>query len=323
MQQVPALTLHQPGPRDHRDRRDEIGHARQQSHRERRQPMSLEHQRQPDRDAVDADPVAEQYADHHPDARVAKHGAEIPLRQFGRFARKHVGERGGFLPRQPVGLFGAVAQQPQRQQAEQTSRQPFDDEQPRPALEPRCAVELHDERRQHTAHDRRQRNRDQKPREHAHAPRFRKPARQIEQHAGKESGFGRPGQHAKHVEARRPLDERTGGGQQPPADHDARQPAPRTEPIEREIARHLERAIADEEQAGRHAELAAGQAEIAIHRQRREADVGPIDVVEEIADRQQRDEADQILAQRALQCGVLRRIRLLVRNGERRCHAFT
>src|SRR6202042_3755947 len=75
-----------------------------------------------------------------------------------------------------------------------------------------------------------------------------------------------------------------------PADHDAGDPAPRPEPVEREVARDLEHGVADEQDAGADAELGRGKAELLIHGERRKADIGAVEVVDDIGEGQERND---------------------------------
>src|SRR6202021_1836405 len=90
----------------------------------------------------------------------------------------------------------------------------------------------------------------------------------------------------------------------PPTDHDARDPAPRADLIEQEVARDLEGGVAEEEDSGGQAELRGRQAELLVHRQRGDAEAGAVEIIKEIGDRQQRHEPDRGLFYRALQRGI-------------------
>jgi hypothetical protein len=73
---------------------------------------------------------------------------------------------------------------------------------------------------------------------------------EIENDAGEEAGFRHPEQETHDVETRLAGDERHGGRDQPPADHNAGDPDPRAEALKRKIARDLEQNVAREEDAG-------------------------------------------------------------------------
>ena len=85
-------------------------------------------------------------------------------------------------------------------------------------------------------------------------------------------------------------DERHGAGQDAPAQHDARNPFARAEFFEQQVGWHLEDEIGEEEDAGAEAERGLRQPEVLVHRQRREADVYPVQIRDEVADDQERHE---------------------------------
>jgi hypothetical protein len=78
-------------------------------------------------------------------------------------------------------------------------------------------------------------------------------------------------------------DKRHGDGDEAPADHDARNPDARAEFLHRQIARHLEQDIAGEEDAGANAKHRRAEAEIAIHGERGEADIDPVEEIDGVA----------------------------------------
>ena len=67
---------------------------------------------------------------------------------------------------------------------------------------------------------------------------------------------------------------------------------PRADALQREIARHLDQEVGDEEQARRKAEHRRREPEILVHLQRGEADVYPVEQGEEVADHQERHEPE-------------------------------
>ena len=72
--------------------------------------------------------------------------------------------------------------------------------------------------------------------------------REIERDAWKESGLRRAEQRSQHVEARRADGQAHRRGDQAPRDHDARDPDGAPDAVEREVARDLEQAVAEEEE---------------------------------------------------------------------------
>ncbi len=119
----------------------------------------------------------------------------------------------------------------------------------------------------------------------------REPIGEIEDDAGEEARFGHAEQEAHHVEAGLPADQGHGGGDHPPAHHDARDPDARAESLQREIARDLEQQIADEEDAGAGAEHRRREAEILIHGESGETDIHPVEEIHRVAEAKKREEA--------------------------------
>jgi len=73
----------------------------------------------------------------------------------------------------------------------------------------------------------------------------------------------------------------------------------RAEAVEEEVRGHLEQEIGEEEDAGAKAEHGGGEAERLVHGQRGEADIHPIEISDEIADDQERDQSCRNLADRS------------------------
>ncbi|KAG0731879.1 hypothetical protein G6F23_014872 [Rhizopus arrhizus] len=83
-------------------------------------------------------------------------------------------------------------------------------------------------------------------------------------------------QEAQDVETGGRLDEHEHAGQDAPRDHDARDPAPRAQPVHQQVARHFEQEVADEEHAGAQAEHGFAEAQVLRHLQLGEADVDAV-----------------------------------------------
>ena len=62
-----------------------------------------------------------------------------------------------------------------------------------------------------------------------------------------------------------------------PAQKNARNPRPRSDFVQDQVAGHFEKKIPDKENSGRNGKLLAAQAQILIHRQPGKADVDPVD----------------------------------------------
>ena len=126
----------------------------------------------------------------------------------------------------------------------------------------------------------------------------RKPMAEVIDDAGQEPGFGDAEQEAQHVEARRALHEQHRDRQHAPRDHDARDPEPRADAREDQVARHLEQRVADEEHARAESVDGGAEPEIAVHLQRREADVHAVDPRDDVEQQQERQQAPADLRQR-------------------------
>src|SRR6185312_3655300 len=177
-------------------------------------------------------------------------------------------------------------------------------EQPLPSCEAEDAVHLQQRARQRAADDRGDRNRHHEPRDRARALRGREPLPEVVRDAGKESRFSRTQQKPQQVEAPRALHEDRRGGNHAPADHDPREPHARADAIEDHVARDLEQAVAEEQNAGAVAELGRRQPELAVHRQRGEADVVPVEVVEDVREGEDGQQAPRDFLEHPLFAGV-------------------
>src|SRR5215472_13125783 len=120
--------------------------------------------------------------------------------------------------------------------------------------------------------------------------RGREPVCEIKDHAREEARFGKAEQKAQDEEAGRPVDECKGAGNQTPADHHAGDPSPRADPLEDQIARHLQYEITPEERPGAEPENIGAQAEILVHGQRRESDVHAVEITDEVKDKAERQD---------------------------------
>ncbi len=116
------------------------------------------------------------------------------------------------------------------------------------------------------------------------------PVGQIQHHSRKEAGLRHAEQHAHRIEAPLPDDEHHRHRDEAPEDHDARDPQPRADAVEDQVARDLEQAIAQEEQAAAQAVGGLAQAEVALQFLGGEADVHAIDVGDHVTDE---DEGNQ------------------------------
>ena len=116
------------------------------------------------------------------------------------------------------------------------------------------------------------------------------PVGEVKDHAGKEPGLGQAEQEAHRDDRPWPLHERRGGGDETPGGHDPGDPQPCPEALQRHVARDLQQEVAEEEYAGAPAEHRGGQPEVAVHPDRGEIDVHPIQEGDEVGEDQERRE---------------------------------
>ena len=128
----------------------------------------------------------------------------------------------------------------------------------------------------------------------------RKPIGEVKDDAGEEARLGHPQQKTHDIEAGLAAHERHGGGDQPPADHDAGDPDAGAEALEREIARDLEQDVADEKNAGAGAVDRRREAEIRIHGKRGVADIHPVEEIHRVAETEKGNEPARGLGDRRL-----------------------
>jgi hypothetical protein len=75
---------------------------------------------------------------------------------------------------------------------------------------------------------------------------------------------------------------KTKAGNQAPADHDAANPAARSDLLEDQIARHLENEVTPEKGTGAEPEDIRAEPEILVHGQRGKPDIHTIEIADEI-----------------------------------------
>ncbi len=127
-------------------------------------------------------------------------------------------------------------------------------------------------------------------------PGTREPARQVQHDAGKEARLGRTGEQAQGVKPGRGTHEQQAGGEQAPADHHDRHPAAGADALQDQIARHPAGQVTDEENARAQPVHGLAHAQVAQHLLLGKAHVDPVQVIEQVADEQERDQPPQDLA---------------------------
>ncbi len=176
-------------------------------------------------------------------------------------------------------------------EGEQDRRDRLEDEHPLPALQSKRAVHLENQAGENRCDRVRHRHGDVQDRDGAAAVRGRKPVGEIKDDAGKESGLGHAQQEAQHDEADRPGGRGHQAGDDAPGDHDASDPYARAGTMQDHVAGHFEQRIAEEEDARAQAEPVGRQAQVLVHGERSEGDVGAIDVGHQVAQHDQGQQA--------------------------------
>ena len=186
-----------------------------------------------------------------------------------------------------------------------TAGRPSTQEQPLPSAQPQRAVERQQRFGDRRADDHRHGNGHHEQGAGPRAMRRRHPVGEIEDDAREEPRLGDAQQHAEQVEAPHAADQHHRHRDDAPADHDACDPEPRADALEDQVARHLEQAVAKEEQARAQAERGVGQPEVALQLGGGKPDVHAIDVGDDVAEE---DEGDQARGD-APHRGLLERVR--------------
>ena len=189
---------------------------------------------------------------------------------------------------EPPRLTDPVVEEEQHHDANDDRRDRFEHEQPLPAREPsRAGKPLHDPPRQRTAEDARDRWRGHEERHHPRSAVARIPVGEIEDDPRKEPRLRDAEDKAQHVERR---------GNQPPRDHDPRDPDPGADPVQQQVARHFEQEVADEEHAGAGPIDGLTEPEVGEHLEPREPDVHPVQVRDDVTEHQEGEQPPGHLA---------------------------
>ncbi len=262
---------------------------------------ALDDRRQPEVDRIHPALDAEIHRAQQPHRRVTQHRAQRSGRT-GRLAGFVLGQHACqglfFLRVEPAGLLHAVAEQEPHPDAQHHGRQALQQEHPLPAGQaalPGREV-TQDPAGQRPAQYPGDRDRRHEDGHDPAMPGTREPARQVQHDAGEEARLGRTGEQAQGVEAGRGAHEQQAGGEQAPADHHDRHPAPGTDALQDQIARHPAGQVTDEEDARAQPVHGLAHAQVAQHLQFGEADVDPVQVIEQVADEQERDQPPQEFA---------------------------
>ena len=201
--------------------------------------------------------------------------------------------------------FGPVGQVEERHDAEHDRRQPFENEQPAPAVQAE-PVDAHQRRRDARAHHVRSRDGHH---EHGHglgAVFIAEPVRQVDDDAGEEAGLRDAEEETDPVELLGRVDEPAERGERTPHDEAQRDELARAPQLGDERRGNLQKEIPDEEDAGAEAEDGVREAEVAGHLQRGVADVDAVQVVEHVQHEEKRHQPADDVPARA--CGEVVRV---------------
>ena len=130
--------------------------------------------------------------------------------------------------------------------------------------------------------------------------RERKPISEIEDDAGKESGFGGPQEKAYEVEAAGAAHQGHAAGENSPGGHDDGDPAARPEAQQDEVAGNFEECVAKEEEAGTGAVDGVGESQVAADGERCEAEIDAVEIGENVKREEKWDEPPENPAQNAV-----------------------
>ncbi|MCY1294495.1 hypothetical protein D9M70_437930 [compost metagenome] len=241
----------------------------------------------PEGDGVHGEHHGEVDRHHQPDVAVAEDAGERSDR-LALFFAVHLAAQAGFLlVAEPADVLEAFRQLAPDQDAEQGHRQALDEEHPLPATHAEEVVEtVEDPTRQRPADYPGHGNGNGEQSGHLATAMSRKPAVDVDQDAGEETGFGHAEEQAQGVEAFGAGDLQHGGGKQAPDHHQGGDPATRADALQHQVAGHAEDGVGDEEQAGAQAVDGFAEVQVAAHLQLGEADIDAVEVGEDVADQQ-------------------------------------
>ena len=166
---------------------------------------------------------------------------------------------------QPLGLGGGISEVEPGDDADDDGRNRDAEEHDSPALEAEEAVLLDEEAGQRgTDHGGQRLGQVEQGKDLAAVP-GRDPEAQEEDGAGEEAGLGHAQDEAEDVELLHVAHPGEQQGDDAPADHDAGEPAAGAELVQGQVAGDLQQDVADEEDAGREAELRRREGQVRVH----------------------------------------------------------
>src|SRR5208282_1150102 len=125
------------------------------------------------------------------------------------------------------------------------------------------------------------------------------PVGEVDEDAGEETGLGDAQQDSNEVEMRGRSNERHQDGDEPPGDHDAREPFARAPALDNEAAGNFEEQVADKKYSRAEAEDAVAEVQVVRHFERGVADVYAVEKGDDEKGEEKRQEAPRNAAARA------------------------
>ena len=206
----------------------------------------------------------------------APHGRRIAHGLRRPFAGQFLYEPVFFFLRQPRYVPGRIEEDPVGHEGTEHRRQPFTEEDPLPAGQPSQPVHAEDDAAQDItdAHGNGQRHVEitERPRLGLEG----EPMVEIINDAGIKARFCRAEDKAHDVQLDGIVDEHGTRGNEAPDEENGGNPAPCPQPGQNDITRQAKEEITDKKEPRAKAIGRRSDAQILIHRQRRDADIGPV-----------------------------------------------
>ncbi len=234
-----------------------------------------QHLRQPEDHAVGTREQAEPQQARQRNERVAQH-APVVAHLARRVARRVATQPVALFGRQPSRLVRRVREIRRRDDAGDERRQSLRDEHEAPRRQSERRLLRHEPARQRRADHHGHRDCDHGQGERGGAFAIGRELAEVDHDARREAPFGHADQHAQGIELRVRFDERHRTGRQAPQDRARGEPRAHAHPLQQQHAGVLAGEKTREQDAGAETVLSGGEAQLGVHRRRREADVRAI-----------------------------------------------
>src|ERR1043166_2411923 len=136
----------------------------------------------------------------------------------------------------------------------------------------------------------------QKPRNHLCLLTLPEPVSKIQDDPGEKPGLSHPQQKPDYIQLRRAVHQAAQHGYRSPTHQDAGNPQARAHVVQNEVARYFKQEVTAEENSGQKPELGAGDTQFLVHGERREADVDPVQVSNDVEKKKKRQDTALELA---------------------------